>query len=415
MNRTRRSAAALAVATSVALTASACSSSSSPPESAATASTAVKPASSVTLEDYYTADPQKAAMEGVYSACADKLGITISSTHVANVALIPKVLQQISSKTLPDVLMIPGVSAQQIAQSGALAPLTDYGIDGSGRPKGIVDVGTYKGTLYGLAPVVNATALFYNVDTLKAAGIQAPKTWDELAAAAAQLTKGDEYGFAFSASADEGGTSQFLPFMWSNGGELTDITSSETAQALQFLTDLVNAGSASKSVVTWNQADVASQFIAGKASMMVNGPWQIPTLNKNPDLHWATVQIPTRLASQKSSVPLGGEVFSVTQSGNAAQMTGAGEVVKCITDEDSQLVLGEKQINLPASTTVAAKIAQEQPDLASFIAALPDARSRTAELGPDYPKVSTQLQTALQLAITGKASPQDALDQAAKQ
>ena len=219
MNRTRRSAAALAVATSVALTASACSSSSSPPESAATASTAVKPASSVTLEDYYTADPQKAAMEGVYSACADKLGITISSTHVANVALIPKVLQQISSKTLPDVLMIPGVSAQQIAQSGALAPLTDYGIDGSGRPKGIVDVGTYKGTLYGLAPVVNATALFYNVDTLKAAGIQAPKTWDELAAAAAQLTKGDEYGFAFSASADEGGTSQFLPFMWSNGGE----------------------------------------------------------------------------------------------------------------------------------------------------------------------------------------------------
>ena len=36
--------------------------------------------------------------------------------------------------------------------------------------------------------------------------------------------------------------------------------------------------SASKSVINWTQGDAKDQFVAGKAAMMVNGPWQIPAL-----------------------------------------------------------------------------------------------------------------------------------------
>ncbi len=39
-------------------------------------------------------------------------------------------------------------------------------------------------------------------------------------------------------------------------------------------------GSVSKSAVNWKQSDVNDQFIAGKAAMMLNGPWQIPALTK---------------------------------------------------------------------------------------------------------------------------------------
>ena len=35
----------------------------------------------------------------------------------------------------------------------------------------------------------------------------------------------------------------------------------------------------STSVVNWSQADAKDQFAAGKAAMMINGPWQIPSLN----------------------------------------------------------------------------------------------------------------------------------------
>ena len=71
--------------------------------------------------------------------------------------------------------------------------------------------------------------------------------------------------------------------MWTNGGDETDLTSPEVAEALQLWKDLVDDGSASKSVVNWKQADVNDQFIAGKAAMMLNGPWQIPALDEGQD------------------------------------------------------------------------------------------------------------------------------------
>jgi multiple sugar transport system substrate-binding protein len=367
----------------------------------------------LSLEDYYTAEPQKSLMEGVYNTCGTKVGVKVEADHIATVGLMPKILQQSSSKTLPDVLMIGGVAAQQIAASGALSPLSDYGITGKGIPSGVLKVGTYEGKLYAVAPVVNTPALFYNKDVLEAAGIQPPKTWDELSAAAKQLTEGDRYGLAFSAFTSEDGTSQFLPFMWSNGGSEKNINTPETVQALQFLVDLVNDHSASNSVVTWKQADVLAQFQAGKAAMMINGPWEIPALNSTPQLHWASVEIPTRLESQDSIVPLGGEVFSVPQTGDKAAMATAGKLVSCIIGADSQLTLGKAKVNVPSLTAVANQIAELDPSEAPFVNSIPTARARTAILGPDYPATSTKINTAEQLALTGKASPADALEQAA--
>ena len=80
---------------------------------------------------------------------------------------------------------------------------------------------------------MNTIALFYNKKVLAEAGVTPPKTWDELQSAAAKLTKGDQYGFAVDANATYEGTWQFLPFMWSNGGDEKDIATPETAEALQ--------------------------------------------------------------------------------------------------------------------------------------------------------------------------------------
>ena len=71
---------------------------------------------------------------------------------VPGASLIPKVLQQASSRTLPDVLMLDNPDLQQIAATGALTPLYDFGINADGFPKGVVDASTYKGKLYGLQP-----------------------------------------------------------------------------------------------------------------------------------------------------------------------------------------------------------------------------------------------------------------------
>nr|WP_255371713.1 extracellular solute-binding protein [Cellulosimicrobium sp. CUA-896] len=98
----------------------------------------------------------------IYDECAAELGIEVESNHVAGSGLIATVLQQASSRTLPDVLMLDNPDVQQIAASGALSPLSDYGITGEGFPDGVVDAGTYEGELYGIAPIVNSIGLFYD-------------------------------------------------------------------------------------------------------------------------------------------------------------------------------------------------------------------------------------------------------------
>src|SRR4029077_11250752 len=68
----------------------------------------------LTVEDYYTWSTGQ-VMDSIYQSCAAAQGDTIVSTHVDGAGLIAKVLQQGSSKTLPDVLMLDNPDVQQIA------------------------------------------------------------------------------------------------------------------------------------------------------------------------------------------------------------------------------------------------------------------------------------------------------------
>ncbi len=241
---------------------------------------------SIRVLDYYNNHPDKEIYDQFLEACAKPLGVTIQREAVPGDTLIAKILQQAASKTLPDVLMIDNPELTQIASTGALTPLSDYGLNADGFAPGIVAASTYQGKLYGLQPITNTIALFYNKDILEKAGVAPPTTWDELRAAAKKLTVGKQYGLAFSAPANYEGTWQFLPFMWSNGGDEKNIATPETAAALQFWVDLLKDGSVSRSVLNWTQADVNDQFRVGNAAMMVNGPWQFPVLNAEKSLHF---------------------------------------------------------------------------------------------------------------------------------
>lgn len=349
----------------------------------------------------------------IYQACATELGIKVTSTHVAGSGLIAKVLQQASSKTLPDVLMLDNPDVQQIAASGALSPLSDYGIDTDGYAEGALAAGTYDGDLYGLAPVVNSLGLFYNVDLFEAAGINPPTTWDELTAAASALTEpGGRYGIAFSAANSFEGTFQFLPYMWTNGGTEDEIDGAKTVQALEFIDNLVADGSASQSVVAWSQNDVKDQFIAGNAAMMVNGPWNMPSLLAATDLNFASVPLPTRTADQVPVAPLGGETFTVPVTGDEATMAAAGDFVGCITSDENQLTMATGRGAVPSKTSVAEEAAAENPLIEAFVSTVQTARARTALLGEEWPDAATRIYTAVQLALTDKLSPEDALKQA---
>lgn len=264
---------------------------------------------SITALDYYSDATEHAQWGERLTACGKTAGVTVEHTSVPGASLVPKVLQRASSRTLPDLLMLDNPDLQQIAQTGALTPLDQYGIDSGGFAEGILSAGTYKGKVYGLAPTVSTIALIYNKDMLAEAGVAVPKTWDELKAAAAELTRPGRYGMAVDANATFEGTWQFLPFLWSNGGDEKQLDTPQAAQALQLWVDLVKSGSISKSVLNWTQADVHDQFVAGKAAMMINGPWRISELNKDKNLHWGVAPSPCarrgRPSSHRSAVRCG--------------------------------------------------------------------------------------------------------------
>lgn len=349
----------------------------------------------------------------VFTSCEASTGVTITQQVVPYDGYIAKVLQQASSKTMPDVLMLDNGDLAQIADSGALAPLSDFDITADGYAPGVVEASSYDGELYGIQPVANTIALFYNKDLLDDAGLTAPTTWDELKTTAAALTQGDTYGMAFSAAATEEGTFQFLPFMWSNGGDESDVATQSTADALQLWTDLVNSGSASKSVLNWSQSDANDQFIAGKAAMMINGPWQFPLLDEA-GISYEIAPIPVPTAGAAVESPLGGETWTVPQTGNGAQMADAAKVVECIGSDENQEYLATERDTVPTKLSVAAQFAVDQPKMQGFADQVPGLRSRTAELGAEYPAASQKIYTAIQIALTGGAAPLEALQQADK-
>src|SRR3954451_14892761 len=78
--------------------------------------------------DYYNNDPGKTVWQKAIEACGQEAGVKISREAVPGASLIQKVLQQASSRTLPDVLMLDTTDLQQTAQTGSLAPLATFSL-----------------------------------------------------------------------------------------------------------------------------------------------------------------------------------------------------------------------------------------------------------------------------------------------
>ncbi len=369
-------------------------------------------AGTLTILDYYNNEPDKTLVQESLDACAEEVGVEIERETVPGADLIQTVLQRAQSKTMPDVLMLDNPDVQEIAATGGLTPLSTFDVDTSPFTQAILDAATYEGEVYGLGPAVNTLGLFYNADILEEAGIEPPKTWDELKAAAAALTEGDRYGLAFSSIANYEGAWQFLPFMWTNGGDETELDSSENAEALQLWVDLIDEGSVSAGSVNWTQADVKDQFVAGKAAMMVNGPWQIPAL-ADADFAWDSVLIPVNEPSQDPVAPLGGEVWTVPETGKPEVQAKAAEFVECMSSEDTSMTLATNRYLVPTRTDLIDEYVEQVPDMAAFGEQVKTARARTAQLGEEWPEAATVIYTAMQLAITGETTADEAFAQAA--
>jgi multiple sugar transport system substrate-binding protein len=341
--------------------------------------------------------------------------VKLRFTYVPFGELVSRTLQMAAVRKPPAISAIDNPDVLRVAKAGVLKDISGdvakikVWEDIYPGPKAAVSEG---GKVFGMPIGNNSLALYYNKKMLTDAGVTAPpKTWAELTETATKTTKSPVYGIAFSAVNTEEATWQWEPFLWSNGGTLTDLGSAKAKEALQLWVDWVQKGVASKEVVNWNQGDVPNQFIGGRAATMVLGPWQLANVKKS-GIEFGIVTIPVPKEGEKPVVPLGGEVWCVLKGDPKVEEAALKFVA--FTQEPERLRKICDTFNYISSIkSVAKQQGEANAELLPFVEQMETARARSQDGGAKYPEISLAARAAIQKALTGQASAEDALKEAA--
>lgn len=373
-------------------------------------------AAEVTLWHYF--EHEASDLEAVvekYNESQDAIHITC--TYVSREELMNQYTIGAVSGELPDIGMVDSPDMASYISLGVFEDITEdlenwEDLD-QFYPGPLASCQDLEGNYYGLPNNSNCLTLCCNMDILNAAGFDSPPTtWDEMRQICEATTNSAEgvYGFAMCAIGTEEGTFQILPWIYSAGGNLDDLTSAGSVKAIQFLTDLVQDGLMSKEVVNWQQSEAYNAFCAGKAAMFESGTWQLADIDEkiNGTFNYEYALLPM---DQEYASTIGGENFGVC--------TGTEYKDECV---DFLKFLMNAQNN--ADFTAAAAKLPVRKDAVSlnelfttderykvFNEAMNYARAR----GPhaQWPTLSEALYTATQQAMLGEKSVEDALSAAA--
>lgn len=329
-----------------------------------------------------------------------------------------QVTTAIAAGTTPDLMIVDNPDNARYAASGALADLTDkvkaWG-QGDQFLAGPWNSTIWDGKNYGIPLGSNTVVLWINTDMAKAAGLdpaKPPTTWDDYETWAAKMTDKSKgvYGTAMLAKKDETGTFLFLPWILQNGGGIDKLDSPESIAALAFWKDLIDKGYAPKSAVTDGFAEIYQQFTTGKAAMMISGTWNYATIKKDaPDLHWEVALLPY---TKQPASSLGGENWTMFAA--SKQQDGAWEFLKFVVDPSYGTKLTDCMSYIPSRKDVLAQVAdksKDDPTMQVFLKQMESAAARGPL--PNWSDASALIQDAMQAALSGQSTPDQAMKDAA--
>jgi multiple sugar transport system substrate-binding protein len=340
--------------------------------------------------------------------CASDLGITIKRT-ASNTGDTVKDLTT-ASPNLPDIALVDNPKVATLADAGLLTTTADNGLDVSSIQENILTAGQIDKKTYGVPVGANTLGLYYNPAVLQAAGVDpaSVKDWASLNDALKKVVAAGKKGITFSAVGTEEGSFQFLPWFWGAGADLTKLNSSEATTALSTWTDWVKQGLAPNSVLQNTQGTSWDEFKTGDFGFAENGSWFKADADK---AGYKVIQL-QKTDGGAAPAPTGGEFITIPVQKDKARYATSAKITKCLTDGDA----GANALGYIAPTK-AGQDAQlkADPTLKFWVDAVADAKPRTADnLGVKYGTISEQLYTAVQAALSGSASPSDALATAQK-
>ena len=338
-----------------------------------------------------------------------------------------------SSPPAYDVFLVDDIWYSEFADKGYIFNVSDKITQEmkDGIFEAAWDIPTVEGEVYGMPWLLDEKYFFYNEKLLNEAGFSdPPKTWEEMMDQAAVIKEKGiaEYPIVWSWGQYEAAICDWVTLLEGNGGHLVDeagnpMFNDETGvETLAWMVQTIDDGITNPASVSYVEEDVRNVFSQGKAVFALNWLYMYDLVNLNEEESQVTGEIKMALIPAFSdggveSATLDGSMgFSVADSSPAKEA--AWKYIEYLTSEDVQMrysahllpiwetafegEAGEQLMSYSESNAVTVPMFKEQFPYSSV-------RPKV----PFYPEASKALQLALQEALTGQKTPEQALNDAA--
>lgn len=220
-----------------------------------------------------------------YTAAHPNVKIELDSLNTDQQKM--KLKTQAASKEVPDITIVnPSAQMKPFVDAGLLAPLNDM-LDQNGLKdtfqKGILDYYTFNNNVYALPDGNNLGVVYYNKELFSQAGVEVPKTFEDMVEAAKKLKAKGIIPMAIPEKDTWTGSFLFMNMVLrTNNGPnfLKDVLDKKKTfedpafvEAVSKLQDLVQAGAFQEGATSFDLTAGENLFKTGKAAMYYMGTW----------------------------------------------------------------------------------------------------------------------------------------------
>jgi multiple sugar transport system substrate-binding protein len=378
----------------------------------------------LTAYDLYSSDPEtRAAFEALFTDFIEarpgwRIDTELATDNIGQEQA--RLLEQARAGRGPDCAMIDSSQLALFKSAGVLSPMNDHFTEAE-----IADLFPYvreavtdaEGNLLAWWWFTDLRVLYRDTALVP----DAPRTWDELQAAALATVEEGREGLLFNGGRWEGTAFDWLAHFWAQGGRLVDDEGrpvfaegenrAAMLEAIGFYRDLVDSGAAPARVTSIvNYDEFTAAAAAGTTALFIGGNWQYgqldATLPEADFARWAVSPIPGPTEDARATGTGGWTIAAL--SDDPAKVEICAEMIREIYSGEGNAAQGL----LPTSEAQYAEYdAFEGPEYEVFADALVDGQARPGV--PIYPEISNQLQIMLGQVLSGAATPEEALDEAA--
>ena len=275
-------------------------------------------------------------------------GYTVTYDTVTEETVLPRLSAAFAARQPPDIIShMPAPFVFQLNDQGLLEPMDEVVRAVGESDFNPISQELFKDAQRGHAMavcIVNGTTpgtMWLRKDLLAAAGVQPPKTWDEMLNVARRTTRRGIYGTIFSSGKNSMGDTQFLQTVWQAGGTVVNpdmsvaFNSPAVVAALEYAKEM--ASFSPPEATNYEFLDVLNGFVLGRAaSAPYTGRVLINITRENPSLADHVTCIPS--PHRREGKPAFNSDFTALLIPKGARHTeGAKLFAAWLLREDSQI------------------------------------------------------------------------------